>query len=137
MYQKIAVPVDLAHVDRLPRALQTAADLSRHYDAPVTFVSVTAETPTAVAHSPGEFEAKLAAFAQEQSQKHAISADARSYTSTDPAIDTDRILRRAIDELGADLVVMASHVPGVADYLWAGHGATIAAHSTASVFLVR
>ena len=137
MYQKIAVPVDLAHVDRLPRALQTAADLSRHYNAPVTFVSVTAETPTALAHSPDEFQAKLSAFAQEQAQSHGITADARSYTSTDPAIDTDKILQRAITELDADLVVMASHMPGVADYLWAGHGATIAAHSNASVFLVR
>jgi nucleotide-binding universal stress UspA family protein len=39
--------------------------------------------------------------------------------------------------VGADLVVMATHLPGVSDYIWAGHGAHVAAHSKASVFLVR
>lgn len=137
MYHKIVVPVDLGHIERLPKALRTAADLARHYDAAIVFVSVTAETPTAIAHNPKEFGEKLAAFAREQARAYGIDASARAFASHDPAIDTDKTLMRAIDEIGADLVVMASHVPGVSDYLWAGHGATIAAHSDASVLLVR
>ena len=38
-------PVDLAHVETLGRALSCAADLARHYRAPVTFVGVAAAPP--------------------------------------------------------------------------------------------
>ncbi len=137
MYQKLLVPVDLGHVERLPKALKTAADLAKHYGASVVFVSVTAETPTPIARTPQEFGEKLDAFARDQAAEHGITADSRAYASHDPAIDTDKTLMNAIKELQADLVVMASHVPGVTDYLWAGHGATISAHSDVSVFLVR
>ena len=39
--------------------------------------------------------------------------------------------------LGADLVVMATHVPNLTDYIWASHGGHLASHAKASVFLVR
>ena len=137
MYRRLIVPVDLGHVDRLPKALTTAADLAGTYGATVIFVSVTAEVPTPIARTPKEFDEKLAAFAQAQAATHGYSVEHRAYSSHDPAIDTDKTLLNAIKELQADLVVMASHVPGVTDYLWAGHGATISAHTEASVFLVR
>jgi len=41
MYQKIMVPVDLAHVERLGKALGTATDLAKHYGIPVCYVGVT------------------------------------------------------------------------------------------------
>lgn len=137
MYRRLVMPVDLGHVERLPKALQVAADLARHYGATVIFVSVTAEVPTPIAHNPAEFGRKLEAFARSQAEAHGITAEARAYASHDPTIDTDKTLLNAIKELQGDLVVMASHVPGVTDYLWAGHGATISAHSDVSVFLVR
>jgi len=42
-----------------------------------------------------------------------------------------------IDEIGADLVVMQSHLPGLVDYVWPSNGGKIAGHSRASVFVVR
>ena len=45
--------------------------------------------------------------------------------------------REAAEELGADLVVMATHVPNLTDYIWASHGGHLASHAKASVFLVR
>jgi len=42
-----------------------------------------------------------------------------------------------VEEAGADLVVMASHVPNVTDYIWPSHGGWVAEHSDASVFVVR
>jgi nucleotide-binding universal stress UspA family protein len=32
MYSRIMVPVDLAHIERLEKALATAADLAKHYE---------------------------------------------------------------------------------------------------------
>ena len=49
MYEKIMVPVDLAHIERLQKAINTAIGLAKHYRAPVLFVGVTAEPPTEVA----------------------------------------------------------------------------------------
>ncbi len=137
MYRKILVPVDLTHVDRLTRALAAAADLSKHYGAPVHYVAVTAQTPTPVAHNPKEFAGKLAAFGRAQAEAHGIETTTKSYPSHDPAIDINKTLLDAIAEAGADLVVMASHVPNAADYLWPSHGGSVASHSDASVFLVR
>ena len=42
-----------------------------------------------------------------------------------------------LDKSDVDLVVMATHLPNVADYVWASHGGHLATHSKASVFLVR
>lgn len=137
MFKKIMVPVDLAHQGDLQKALTCAADLAGHYGAKIVYVGVTSTAPGQLAHNPAEFGQKLEAFAKSQAEAHGITAEARAYPSHDPTVDTDKTLLNAIHELGADLVVMASHVPGVTDYLWAGHGATISAHSDVSVFLVR
>lgn len=137
MYQHVMVPVDLAHVDRLDKALTTAADLSKHYGIPITFVGVTAATPGAVAHNPEEYQAKLDHFARAQGLRHGLAPDMVAYTSHDPAVDLDQTLLKAIDDTGADLVVMASHVPGLAEHVFASHAGSVASHAKVSVFVVR
>ncbi|MGY6703126.1 universal stress protein [Roseinatronobacter sp.] len=137
MYRKVIFPVDLTHVDHLSKALQTAIDLATHYKAEICFVGVTGTTPTALAHNPQEYETKLRAFADEQGKAHGLETSICMRSSPDPTIDTDKTLLAAIKDLGGDLVVMQTHAPTAMDYIWAGHGDTIAAHSSASVFLVR
>lgn len=134
MFQKIAVPVDLAHAGAMARAVQAAARIG---GAEVVFVGVTTTQPNAVARTPQEFSAKLDSFAAQQAQTHGLTASTHVITSHDPSIQMDKELERAVADMGADLVVMASHVPNVTDYIWAGHGAHMAAHSAASVLLVR
>lgn len=137
MYSRIMIPVDLAHADRLGKALGTAADLAKHYRIPVCYVGVTAPQPGPVAHTPSEFAAKLEEFAQAQAAVHGHQATARAYTSHDPTIDLDDTLLKAVEETGADLVVMASHIPDIVDHIWPSNGGKIASHSAASVFVVR
>nr|WP_283255013.1 universal stress protein [Marivita sp. GX14005] len=131
------VPVDLAHSDKLDRALTCAADLALRYDATVVYTAVTAATPGKVAHSPKEFAAKLDAFAAEQAGRFGIQAESKMLVSHDPSVDLDPTLLEAIEDEGADLVVMASHVPNVTDYIWASNGATIARKAKITVMLVR
>ena len=69
MYRKLVVPVDLAHVERLGKAITTATDLASHYGIPICFVGVTAETPTEVAHTPKEFVERLEAFGAAHSKQ--------------------------------------------------------------------
>lgn len=131
------VPVDLAHLNQLDKALTTAADLAKHYAIPVCYVSVTAAAPGSVAHNPREFADKLEAFARDQADRHGHEASSKAYTSHDPAVDLDDTLLKAVGDTGSDLVVMASHIPGLVEYVWPSNGGKIAAHSDASVFVVR
>lgn len=137
MYSKIMVPVDLQHVDGLGKALKTAADLATHYKAPVVYVGVTASAPGSVAHNPEEYAKKLDAFASAQASAHGIEASSKTLISHDPTIDVDDTLLKGIADVGADLVVMQTHVPNIADYIWASHGGAVASHAKASVMLVR
>lgn len=137
MYSRIMVPVDLAHVERLDKALQTAAGLAKHYGIPICYVGVTAGTAGPVAHNPAEFEAKLGSFGEAQGKEHGLDASTRAYTSHDPAVDLDKVLIRAIHETGSDLVVMASHLPGLAEHIFASNAGYLASHADVSVFVVR
>ncbi len=137
MFKRILAPVDLAHKESLKKALAVTGDIAKHYNSPVTYVGVSASAPGALGHNPAEFAEALAAFAAEQAAEYGVVADSKPVISHDPSIDLDTALLKTADELGADLVVMASHVPGLADYVWPSNGGTIAAHAHASVFVVR
>lgn len=131
------VPVDLAHSEQLGKALNTAADLGKHFGIPVCYVGVTASAPGPLAHTPQEYAARLDAFAQAEAERHGHRAEARPVISHDPTADLDDTLLRAVKETGADLVVMASHIPHLSDRIWPSNGGKIASHSDASVFVVR
>ena len=137
MFSRIMVPIDLAHLTSLHKALQVAGDIAKHYGASVTYVGVTAAAPGKLGHNPAEFGAKLDAFGAEQAKFHGIDADTRTVISHDPTTDVDDALLKAVGDTGADLVIMASHLPGLSDYVWPSNGGKMAAHSKASVFVVR
>jgi nucleotide-binding universal stress UspA family protein len=137
MFNKIMVPVDLAHLAALEKALTVAADLSRHYGAALCYVGVTTSQPSAVARTPEEYELKLRAFAHKHAPDSGYEPSARVYNSHDPSVDLDNILVQAIHDVGADLVVMATHLPAHLDAIMPSTGDKIAKHTEASVFLVR
>lgn len=137
MFRKIAVPIDLAHLETLHKALAVAIDMAKRHDALICYVGVATSAPGSVAHTPEEFARKLQDFAAAQAAEHGVLASSEALISHDPAVDLERTLENGIARLGADLVVMATHQPGMADYIWSGHGAHVAAHSKASVLLVR
>jgi nucleotide-binding universal stress UspA family protein len=139
MYQKILVPVDLAHLDKIPKTLNTAIDMAKHYQASLCYVTVTNSTPGAAAHNPKELADKLREFAEEQGKSHGIQTESRVLESVDTAVELDKILLGAIKDTKADLVIMASHAPGLGDtlHLLRSNGAEIVKHSDISVFVVR
>lgn len=137
MYKHIMLPVDLRHTDQLDKAVAIAADLAKHYGAKAHMVSVTGAPTSDVAHSPEEFADKLARFAREQGESHGVTFEPKAEIDPDPAVDLDNSLRDAIHELGVDLVVMASHVPTLWDYLSASNAGHLASHADVSVLVVR
>lgn len=137
MFKRILAPVDLAHIEKLGRALSCAVDLAKHYGVPITYVGVTPTAPGKVAHNPEEFAQKLTAFAAGEARKHGVDATAHTVIANDPVTEVDDALMRAIDETGADLVVMASHIPNVIDHIWPSNGGKLAEYAKCTVMVVR
>lgn len=137
LYRKIMVPVDLRHPAAMRKAIATAADLSRLYEADILFISVTASAPGQVAHDAEEFATTLHRFAEDAAREHGVAIDAHAIVSADPAVELDSALREAIRAQGADLVVMASHVPGIREYFISSNAGWLGAHADVSVFVVR
>lgn len=137
MYRKIMVPVDLAHADALQRALTVASDLGQHYETEICYVSVTHSSPGSVAHNPEEYEEKLEAFAQDQARHHGRPVSAKVIVSSDPAVELDDRLVAAVQDVGADLVVMMTHLPRKLDAIMPANGGKVAKETDASIFLVR
>ncbi|WP_434986471.1 universal stress protein [Vreelandella zhaodongensis] len=137
MFKHIMVPVDLAHMSVLESSLDVVADMAKHYDASITYVGVTSSAPNSVARTPDEYQQKLEAFAQHRHSVHGQPVAAKVYATTDPTANIDDILVESIDELGIDLVIMATHLPRHLDVVMPSHGGKVATHTSASIFLVR
>jgi nucleotide-binding universal stress UspA family protein len=137
MYKKILVPVDLAHLDRLDRALTVAADLARHWGATVVYAGVGGTAPGPEAPTPEAYAARLHDFAAAQAAQRGIATASHPVISHDAAVEANRLLLQAIDRTGADLVVMATHAPSLLDWVFASHGGYLAEHAPVSVMLVR
>jgi nucleotide-binding universal stress UspA family protein len=137
MFQRIMIPVDLAHPAHFERALDVAADLARRCGADLVLVGATGTEPGAVARTPAEFKAKIEGFASGFATRASIPARAESIVLHDVTVDLDRALIAKAGELGADLIVMGSHVPGALEHLIASNAGYVAAHAPISVFVVR
>jgi nucleotide-binding universal stress UspA family protein len=57
--------------------------------------------------------------------------------SHDPAVDLNETLIEQAEKRGDDLIVMASHIPGVAEHIFSSHAGYVAQHAPVSVMVVR
>ncbi len=137
MFTHIMVPVDLVHKDKLQKALDIAGDMAKRHSAKVHIVTVSGDLPGALGHTPAEVAQALTAFAAELKETYGVDIEAHPVKSNDPATDTTRRLMASIDDIGADLVIMASHQPGIMEHIFNSHGGYIARHAKCSVFVVR
>lgn len=136
MFKTIMVAVDLHHLEALERSLAVAGDLASHFGASVTYVSIGA-TFKSEDYDPKTFEENLTSFAQEQSKLHGINTSIHAITSVDPTIELDWLLLDAVEKTGADLVIMGSHRPGLAEYFFASNAGYVAGHAPVSVMVIR
>lgn len=137
MYQRIGMPVDLAHTKTLEKAVETAAALAKTFGATIDLVAVTSPSPGEVARDPHAFAEKLAAYAGECSERHGVPFTGHTRICDDPTVELDRALSDAFHELGVDLLVVASHVPGLREYVFSSNAGWLASHTDLSVFVVR
>lgn len=137
MFTKILVPVDLGHLDELSRALDAAAEMAKSHKAEVVYVGVYGSVPTEAASNPADYTNKLKAFAEQQAEAHGITATSVPVFSHDPDVELTSALLSATVDAGADVIVMASHIPGWVEHVFHSNAGYIASHAKVSVFVVR
>lgn len=137
MFDTIVVPVDLGHTEQVDKALTIAAGLARTHEAALHVVGVTGAPPGATAHTPAEHAERLEAWAQERSATLEMPITTHSVAAHDPQVDMEARILDEAHRLKADLIVMATRVPGFAERLFSAHGAALARQADISVFLVR
>jgi len=131
------VPVDLAHKDDLEKAISEACHVAKRNSATLHVVGVASSAPTEVAGTPEEYDQKLKAYAEEVSGKAGCPVESHSLVDVDVTADLDRVLLETSENLNADLIVMASHVPGFMEHIIASNAGYVASHAKCSVYVVR
>lgn len=133
MYKKIMVPIDLEHADKMEKAVNSATVLAKAYGAAISMVGVTGS----VLHSPDEYQQQFIRYAAKQSDKYGIDIKAVTYFSVDVEAELRSKLENEAEKNGYDLIVIASHHPGLLDYIFSSNAEHMVTHAKASVFIVR
>lgn len=141
MYKHILLPVEPADEGTWRKALPTSLELARAFGAELHLVTVVPEIPSGMIASylPEDWETKsiehgkerLEAFAAEHVPKgtplQLIVAHGRIYAE----------ICRLAEEVGADLIVMASHRRELRDVLMAPNADQVLHHTEIPVLIVR
>lgn len=140
MYKKILVPIDVSHPESGGIALGAAAEIADASGAEMALLSVIADVPNLVAAQlPSGYAEKAAATAQQELENIAGKAGLKdgSYTlSVRDGAAHHEILEEA-EKIGADLIVVLSHLPELTDYLLGSTAARVVRHANCSVLVVR
>ena len=141
MYRTILMPVDLSDKHSWRKALPTAISLCETFEAKLHLITVVPDfgLPMVGQFFPEGYEAKLRQQAARQLKEFAAQ-------QVPGAIECRRIVAegkvyqeilKAADVIEADLIVMGSHRPELADYLLGPNAAKVVRHARCSVMVVR
>jgi nucleotide-binding universal stress UspA family protein len=141
MYRNILVPVDLDQDSSWRKALPVAVEYGQIFGARLHLLTVLPDFGTGLVGSyfPPDFEEKATAEARarlEALTRGRASGNLEVTCHVAHGTVYEEILAAAHD-LGADLIVMASHRPELKDYLLGPNAARVVRHSDISVLVVR
>lgn len=141
MYKHILVPVDLDEPSSWQLAMPPARELAKAFSSRVTVLTVLREIEAiaqGVAYSlPGYRVLHDIADARLVSL---VAENIPDFSSIETRVATGTVYTGILDTARSkdiDLIVMASHRPGMKDYLLGGNAAKIARHAKCSVLIVR
>lgn len=134
MYRNILVPIDLSQPEPGRRTLQIAREIGGK-DARVTALSALHELPAFVASALPEGTLKknlteALAELKEMGEPAGASAEARYGHAYATILDY-------AGEIGADLIIVGSHRPGLQDYLLGSTAARVVRHARCAVLVDR
>ncbi len=136
MFKTILVPVDVAHTDGSQAILKVAANNASD-DANIVLLNVVEEIPKwAAIELPDNIQEKSVA---ESNKALKVIAEA-SGQDPEVVVRIGHPYQTILDEAekrGAELIVIASHKPGLQDYLLGSTAAKVVRHAKCSVLVVR
>jgi len=140
MFNNILVAVDLEHDTPVDDLLRIASDIANTYGAQVHLLNVIGAAPAVVSQFlPENYENMVS----EKIEKDLAVLAAKVDLAEGAAASSVRfggvyqeILAHAAN-IGADLIIVASHKPNVGDYLLGTTAARIVRHASCSTLVVR
>ena len=141
MYKTIFVPIDVNQPSSWELVLPTAIKFAKEDGAKLILFAVVPDFGMAMV---GSFFPKDYAQKAMEHAEYELKAVARNHVPSDVKVNCyvrhgtiyKRIIKAA-SELGADLIVLASHRPETKDYLLGPNAARVVRHAPQSVFVVR
>lgn len=136
MFKTILVPVDIGHAEKSNNVINMAAANGTD-DAQIILLNVVEDIPNWVAvELPAGFQQKSLKTAKEELSAIAQSSDIKTEIDVRVGHPYQTILDVA-KETGSELIIIASHQPGLQDYLLGSTAAKVVRHAKCSVLVVR
>jgi nucleotide-binding universal stress UspA family protein len=136
MYKAIMVPIDLSHAEKGKATIEVAKKFGDKA-ARIVLINVVLNIPTFIAAEiPGDIIKKAKEDAHDDLEDLAKAAGVKADVEVRSGPPAATILAAA-EEKGADLIIIASHHPGLQDYLLGSTAARVVRHATCSVLVVR
>lgn len=136
MYKTILVPIDIAHLEKSKNIIEVALDHAAP-DSRIVLLNVIEEIPNwAAIELPADLHDKSVAAAKQQLQDIAAASGREMDTEVRTGHGYSTIMDFA-DELHPDLIVIASHRPGLKDRLLGSTASRVVRHADCSVLVVR
>ncbi len=136
MYKKIAVPIDLSHVESGMRAIKIAKKLIDE-GGKILLINVVEDIPTYIA---AELPVNMLDDSKNQALTELRKAAKTSGITAEIEVRTGRAapaILDSVEENSADLIVVASHRPGLSDYFLGSTAARVVRHAQCPVFVDR
>lgn len=136
MYRQILVPVETSHTDRGRSMIEVAKNLADE-GATITLINVVEDVPSYVqVQLPESVLEEAKASARKELEAIATATGVKTHVEIRRGRAHSVILAYAA-ETGADLIVIASHQPGLQDFLLGSTAARVVRHATCSVLVIR
>jgi nucleotide-binding universal stress UspA family protein len=136
LYKKILIPVDLAHMDAGKGMIDVARNVASD-GASMLLAHVVADIPTYVAAElPGGIIEKSKETARSALEGLVKDAGIKADIEVRSGHPRTAILSIA-EEMKADLVIIASHKPGLQDYFLGSTASSVVRHAKCSVLVMR
>jgi len=139
MYSKILIPIDLADESSWRVALPRAIELLRASSGALHVLTVVPEQPPQLPFLPNDYSDRMINYASEKLATF-LEGNIPDDLSVGKSVRQGAIYREILQqakEIGADLIVMASHRPELKDYLLGPNAARVVRHANCSVLVVR
>jgi len=138
LHFRILVPVDLNNIDKLTKALDIAARTAKENDATVIYVGVVDAVPTTSARTEGErMKERLDIFAADQAKAYGIKTADQIALRHDLHLHVGSGIISSAKDADCNLIIMASHIPGIKDHIFSSNAGYVATHAPISVYVVR